>query len=80
MRFVTDAVYVSGYKIKVRFDDGSCRLVDLAPHLDGPIFEPLKDIEYFKRLAVNDDIDTVAWPNTADFSPDFLYDIGEEVT
>ncbi|HAK96691.1 MAG TPA: DUF2442 domain-containing protein [Planctomycetes bacterium] len=80
MRFVTEAVYVSGYKIKVRFDDGACRLVDLAPHLDGPIFEPLKDIEYFKRLALNDDLDTIVWPNAADFSPDFLYEIGEEVT
>ena len=80
MHFVTDATYVSGHKITVRFEDGSCRLVDLAPHLDGPVFEPLKDVAYFKRFTVNHDIDTVVWPNDADFSPDFLYEIGEEVT
>jgi len=80
MQWVTDASYVSGYKIRVSFADGASKLVDLAPHLDGPIFEPLKDVAYFQRLAVNRDIDTVVWPNDADFSPDFLYEIGEEVT
>jgi len=37
----------------------------------------LKDLSFFKRFAVNYDIDTVVWPNGADFSPDFLYEIGE---
>lgn len=46
-------------------------------HLDGPVFEPLKDPSYFRRFAVNSDIDTIAWPNGSDFSPDFLYEIGK---
>ncbi len=77
MHFVTDASYVSSHKIMVRFEDGSNRLVDLAPYLDGPVFKPLEDVEFFKRFTVNHDIDTVVWPNDADFSPDFLYEIGE---
>ena len=80
MHFVTDASYVSDHKITIRFEDGSWRLVDLAPHLDGPVFEPLKDVSYFRRFTVNHDIDTVVWPNGADFSPDFLYEIGEQVS
>lgn len=79
MHYVTEATYVSDYKIKVRFDNNEVRLVDLAAHLYGPIFEPLKDITYFKAFKVNPDIDTVTWPNDADFSPDFLYEIGEAV-
>jgi len=79
MHYVVEVTYESGYKIKVRFETGQVKVVDLSSHLDGPIFEPLKDLQYFRRFAVNTDIDTVAWPNNADFSPDFLYEIGVEV-
>jgi len=54
------------------------RRISMRNTLDGPIFEPLKDLEYFRRFTVNQDIDTVTWPNEADFSPDFLYEIGIE--
>jgi len=47
--------------------------------LDGEIFDPLRDPEYFRTVALNTDIDTIVWDNGADFSPDFLYDIGHEV-
>jgi len=80
MRYVIDASYVDGYKLKIRFDNGEVRQVDLSGHLDGPIFEPLKDVSYFRRFTVNRDVDTVVWPNDADFSPDFLYEIGEAVS
>jgi hypothetical protein len=76
MHYVTGAAYVADHKIKVKFETGEVKLVDLAPHLDGPIFQPLKDPSYFKTFTVNQDIDTVAWPNSADLSPDFLYEIG----
>jgi len=80
MRWVTEATYLGRYKLKIRFDNGEVKAVDLEPHLDGPIFEPLKDQGFFKSFYVNRDIDTVVWPNNADFSPDFLYDIGENAS
>lgn len=79
MHHVRDAKYVSGYALQIDFEDGSRRLVDLEPYLDGDIFEPLKDLAYFRRVAVNHDIDTIVWPNDADFSPDFLYEVGKAV-
>jgi len=79
MRYVLDASYLGDYKLKVRFDNDEVRIADLANHLEGPVFEPLRELSYFKQFAVNHDIDTVVWPNDADFSPDFLYEIGEEV-
>jgi hypothetical protein len=79
MHYVTEAIYISDYKIKVRFEDNEVKLVDLEPHLDGPIFEPLKDIAFFRLFTVNEDIDTVTWPNHADFSPEFLYEIGRSM-
>jgi len=79
MHFVRCAEYVEGYRVRLGFEDGSVRIVDLAPHLDGEIFKLLKDIDYFKTLRVNPDIDTIVWDNGADMSPDFLYEIGVPV-
>jgi hypothetical protein len=75
MHYVTEVAYAGEHKLWIQFEDGAPRLVDLAPYLDGPVFEPLKDISYFKSFRLNPDIDTVVWPNHADFSPDFLYSI-----
>ena len=80
MHYVQEASYAGGYKLRIRFENGELRVVDLSGHLDGPIFEPLKDLSFFKRFTVNHDIDTVVWPNDADISPDFLYEVGEEVS
>jgi hypothetical protein len=80
MHFVRRATYAGEYRLLVVFENGGERLVDLKPHLDGPIFEPLKDPAYFSGFRVNEDIDTVVWENGADFSPDFLYEIGRPVS
>jgi hypothetical protein len=79
MHWITDISYLEGYKLKVKFENNECKMVDLQKHLDGKIFEPLKNISYFKSVKLNKDIDTVVWPNNADFSPDFLYEIGQSV-
>jgi hypothetical protein len=44
-------------------------LGDLAGDLDGVVFEPLRNPEYFACFAVDD---TLVWPNGADFAPEFL--------
>jgi hypothetical protein len=79
MHFVRDVRYVSEYKLLLTFDDGVVKLVDMKPHLEGEIFEPLIDTDYFKTVRVNPEIDTIVWNNNADFSPDFLYEAGMEV-
>ncbi len=77
MHFVRDIEYLAEYKLKLVFEDGVVKIADLEPHLDGEVFEPLKDADYFRKARLNPDIDTVVWPNEADFSPDFLYEIGK---
>ena len=76
MHWVKDASYIKGYKLKLKFEDGRYKIVDLKHHLKGKIFKPLTAIDYFRRVRLNKDIDTIVWPNNADFSPDFLYKIG----
>jgi hypothetical protein len=36
----------------------------------------LKDLRRFRTARLNKDLDTVAWENGADISPDFLYETG----
>jgi hypothetical protein len=71
---VTYATYVKDYTLYLRFSDGLDGEIDLEHELDGEIFEPLKDISYFKDFIVNQELHTVVWPNGADFAPEFLYE------
>src|SRR5579859_788508 len=61
-----------GFKVTIRFTDGSSREVNLAPYLSGPIFEPIRnDPALFGSMQVEEG--TIAWPNGADIDPDVLY-------
>ena len=76
LRYIKSVSYIEDYKLKVVFEDDTIKLVDLKPHLEGEIFQPLKNVEYFKQVKVNTDIDTICWDNGADFAPEFLDEIG----
>lgn len=47
MPVVIDAEYLSDYKIKLTFDNGEKRIADCWKWLNGEVFEPLKDKQYF---------------------------------
>ncbi|MCH8127483.1 DUF2442 domain-containing protein [candidate division KSB1 bacterium] len=76
---VKSVSYLGGYKIKLEFNDGVIKDIDLKDELFGEVFEPLKDVNVFKQVKVNSEINTIEWPNGADFSPEYLYEIGEEI-
>ncbi len=76
---VIGVTYLEDYKLRLKFNDGVVKDVALKDELCGEVFEPLKDIDFFKQVAVNSDTNTIEWPNNADFAPEFLYEIGEEV-
>lgn len=78
MHLVKNVEYLNEYKLLITFEDNSVKCIDLKNHLDGEIFNPLKNVDYFKTVKLNSDIDTIVWENGADFSPDFLYEIGTE--
>jgi len=75
MTYIKEARYVKDYVVWIRFSDGVEGQVDLKPELDGEIFKPLKKLEYFRQFKLNNDLLTLAWPNGADFAPEFLYDL-----
>ena len=70
---VIKADYLSGYRLKLRFSNGETRIADMESSLTGPVFQPLKDIEYFKKFSIP--FNTVQWENGADFAPEYLYEI-----
>ena len=69
-----EARYVRDFVIWVRFSDGSQGEVDLAGELDGPIFQPLHDLPYFRSFVLSPDLHTIVWPNGADLAPEFLHE------
>ena len=77
MRSVKKVKHLNDYKLEVEFNSGETKVVDLSNHLDGEIFEPLKKIEYFKTVKVNQEFETIYWENGADIAPEFLFDIGK---
>ena len=71
---VTEVEPLEGFSLRLRFNDGSERVVDLAGELWGPVFEPLKaDLDLFRQVRVDEEIGTIAWPNGADMDPDVLH-------
>ena len=76
---VTDVRYLGEYKLQLTFDNGVTKNVDLREELYGEVFEPLWDQDMFRQVIINPETITIEWPNGADFAPEFLYEIGEEV-
>ena len=69
---VVRAKYVRDYVLDVTFNDGARKHVDVSQWFKGPVFEPLREMAFFKRFFV--EAATVAWPNGVDISPEALYD------
>jgi hypothetical protein len=74
MPHIVDARHAGNYRVWLRFDDGMTGEIDLEDELWGPVFLPLKNIAEFARLRADPDLETVVWPNGADFAPEFLYE------
>ncbi len=74
MADVIEVRYVRDYTLWIRFDDGMQGEVDISRSFRGPVFEPLRDLEYFKTVAVNPDPGPFVWPSGADVAPETLYE------
>ena len=78
MLHIRSAKYLSGFKLWLVFDDGTAGEVDLDGVLTGLVFDALKDIDVFKKIAVAPELETVVWPNGADLAPEFLKELHEK--
>jgi hypothetical protein len=72
---LTEAEPMSGYRVRVHFEDGTKGEVDLSYLLDyGGVFAPLRDPDYFRQLRADPEAGTIVWPNEADIAPETLYE------
>jgi hypothetical protein len=65
------------YLLRLAFNDGTQKTVDVRPLLQGPVFQPLLDPAYFAQAALDPVCGTVVWPNGADFAPEALHELSE---
>lgn len=70
---VEQAEHLKDYQVRLTFSDGLTGVVDLEQEIWGEVFEPLKDVEYFKTFTK--DRWTIGWDCGADFAPEFLHEL-----
>lgn len=74
---ITAVEHLGGYRLRLTFADGLVGDVDLADRLKGPrgpVLEPLREVEFFAKVAVDPELGTVVWPNGADLAPEVLHE------
>lgn len=66
---------MSGYfLLLVCFDDGTEQRIDLSRVLFGELYGPLRDLSLFAKVQIDTEVNTLVWPNGADFDPALLHD------
>ncbi len=74
MRYRIESVEARpGYRIWIRFADGVEGEVDLSELVGHGVFQPWKDPNEFKKVFIDEESGTVAWPGGIDLAPDALY-------
>ena len=71
---VLDFEVVGDYTLRVEFEDGVDRTIDLEAVLEGELFGPLKDPRLFAQVELDPETHALIWPNGADFDPETLHD------
>jgi hypothetical protein len=79
---VIEVSYLSGYRLLVVFDNHERKIVNLEQQVKeaaGTRFEELKEMDYFKTVRLDKELDTITWENGYDVCPHLLYQLGEAV-
>ena len=73
---VTEVEPLDGHRLRVTFDDGVINEIDCGFLLHGTLGEPLRDLDYFRQVRVDDESRTIVWPNGLDPAPELLHGLG----
>jgi hypothetical protein len=70
---VTAVGVIGDHRLRLSFEDGVEGEVDLSVWEWRGVFEPLSDPAYFSRVALDQELGTIVWPNGADIAPETLH-------
>lgn len=74
MKKIVEAEAREEYRLWVRFEDGAEGEVDLSDLVGKGVFTRWEDPAEFRKVSIDPETDTVAWPGGIDLCPDSLYD------
>ncbi|MEZ4674192.1 MAG: DUF2442 domain-containing protein [Caldilineaceae bacterium] len=69
---VTAFEIIAPYTLHVTFDDGTAQTINFEPILYGAVYGPLRDLNLFNQVRLDEEAFTLVWPNDADFDPETL--------
>ncbi len=71
---ITEFDIIAPYTLRVRFNDAAVKIINLFPVLRGELYGPLRDLDFFNKVQLDNQAGTLVWPNDADFDPATLHD------
>ena len=71
---ITAVTALEGYRLKVRFKDGTEGIYSVEPEHRGGVFLRLLDPAVFNAVSVNTDFGCVEWPGGVDLCPTAMHE------
>jgi hypothetical protein len=72
---ITEAEVCGHPLLRLKFNDGTHKTVNVGPLVSGRVFEPLREPAYFAGASLDPVCGAVTWPNGADFAPEALHEL-----
>ncbi len=64
---------IKPYTLEIVFGNNKLKTINFLPVLSGEIYGPLKNLNCFNKVILDTEVNTIVWPNGADFDPTLLY-------
>ena len=71
---ITGVEVIGNYRLRLTFEDGTVGDVDFTERDWSGVFEPLRDRDFFARVAVDPEAGTITWPGGLDMALEPLYE------
>lgn len=72
---ILEVEVIRDFTMRIEFNDGTAKVVDVKPLLTGSVFAPVNDPDFFARVTIDPLAQTVVCPNGADLAPEALYEL-----
>lgn len=74
MLHITEAEYLTEYRVRFIFDNGREGVADLRPMIfedSRSVFAPLRDLSLFRQFYIEHGV--LCWPGDLDVAPEYIY-------